>query len=74
MSPFHTPPHTPNLTRKRRAPPKSIHHDVPCDTPPERAYVESLEQDDALRQNAKMPGSFKIQTPLGSYIPYSAVL
>lgn len=74
LSLFESEPLTGYLSSMRRGAAKSIHEDVPCDTPAERAFIESLEQDDAVRLYAKLPGWFKIPTPLGSYSPDWAVL
>lgn len=59
LSLFESEPLTGYLSSMRRGAAKSIHEDVPCDTPAERAFVESLEQDDAVRLYAKLPGWFQ---------------
>ena len=40
----------------------------------ERTFAEQLEKNDAVKVYAKLPGWFKIHTPLGSYNPDWAVL
>ncbi|WP_323119258.1 type III restriction-modification system endonuclease [Burkholderia alba] len=60
-----------NLRRDAR---KSIYEDVVCDSNVELAFAEALEHNDAVRLYAKLPGWFKIPTPLGSYNPDWAVL
>lgn len=42
--------------------------------PVERDFAESLEKNEAVKENAKLPGWFKVPTPLGTYNPDWAVL
>ncbi|AOK28281.1 MULTISPECIES: type III restriction-modification system endonuclease [Burkholderia] len=53
---------------------KSIHADVRCDSAAEFAFVDALERDAAVELYAKLPGWFKIPTPLGNYHPDWAVV
>lgn len=53
---------------------KSIYEHVVYDSTTERDFADSLEKNDAIKLYAKLPGWFKVQTPLGSYNPDWAVL
>ena len=54
---------------------KSVHEFVVYDSPlVERGFAEDLEKNEAIKVYAKLPGWFKISTPLGSYNPDWAVL
>jgi type III restriction enzyme len=53
---------------------KSIYKHVVCDSTTERDFAYALEQNDAIKLYAKLPGWFKVPTPLGSYNPDWAVL
>lgn len=53
---------------------KSIHEAVVCDSDAERAFADALERHDDVKLYAKLPGWFKVPTPLGSYRPDWAVL
>ncbi|WHF39156.1 type III restriction-modification system endonuclease [Aeromonas salmonicida] len=49
---------------------KSVYEQVPLDSQGiEREFVQHLEQQDEVKLYAKLPGWFKIPTPLGSYNP-----
>ncbi|AOJ08307.1 type III restriction-modification system endonuclease [Burkholderia mayonis] len=74
LSLFEDEPLTGYLSSMRRDATKSIHEDVPCDTTAELAFADALEQDDAVRLYAKLPGWFRIPTPLGNYSPDWAVM
>ncbi len=53
---------------------KSIYESVLCDSETERSFADQLEKNDAIRLYAKLPGWFKVPTPLGSYNPDWAIL
>jgi type III restriction enzyme len=53
---------------------KSIYEHVVYDSNTERDFADALEKNDAIKVYAKLPGWFKVPTPLGSYIPDWAVL
>lgn len=54
---------------------KSVYEHVVYDSPSvERPFAEQLEQNDAVKVYAKLPGWFKVPTPLGTYNPDWAVL
>ena len=54
---------------------KSIYEHVVYDSPSvERNFAEQLEKNEAVKVYAKLPGWFKIFTPLGTYNPDWAVL
>jgi type III restriction enzyme len=53
---------------------KSIYEHVVYDSTIERDFAEAMEKDDAIKLYAKLPGWFKVPTPLGSYNPDWAVL
>jgi type III restriction enzyme len=53
---------------------KSIYEHVVYDSTTERDFADELEKSDAIKLYAKLPGWFKIPTPLGSYNPDWAVL
>jgi type III restriction enzyme len=53
---------------------KSIYEHVVYDFGVEAAFASDLEKNDAVRVYAKLPGWFKVPTPLGSYNPDWAVL
>ena len=54
---------------------KSVYENVVFDSPVvERGFAEQLEKNEAVKVYAKLPGWFKIPTPLGSYNPDWAVL
>lgn len=54
---------------------KSVYQHVIYDSSGvERTFAEQLEKNDAVKVYAKLPGWFKIHTPLGSYNPDWAVL
>ena len=53
---------------------KSIYEHVVYDSSPERDFADALEKNDAIKVYAKLPGWFKVPTPLGSYNPDWAVL
>jgi type III restriction enzyme len=53
---------------------KSVYEHVVYDSAVERDFAESLEKNEAVKVYAKLPGWFKVPTPLGSYNPDWAVL
>ena len=53
---------------------KSVYEHVVYDSDTERTFADELEKNDAVRVYAKLPGWFKVPTPLGSYNPDWAVL
>ena len=53
---------------------KSVYEHVVYDSTPERDFADDLEKNEAIKVYAKLPGWFKVPTPLGSYNPDWAVL
>ena len=53
---------------------KSVYEHVVYDSAPERDFAAQLEHDLSIKLYAKLPGWFKVPTPLGSYNPDWAVL
>lgn len=53
---------------------KSIYEHVVYDSTTERHFADGLEKNDAIKLYAKLPGWFKVPTPLGTYNPDWAVL
>jgi type III restriction enzyme len=53
---------------------KSVYEHVVYDSGVERTFAEQLEKNTAVRVFAKLPGWFKVPTPLGSYNPDWAIL
>lgn len=53
---------------------KSIYESVVYDSTTERDFAEAMEMNQAIKLYAKLPGWFKVPTPLGSYNPDWAVL
>lgn len=53
---------------------RSIHEHVICDSDTERTFAEALEKNDGVVLYAKLPGWFKVPTPLGPYNPDWAIL
>lgn len=53
---------------------KSIYEHVVYDSTTERDFADAMEKNDAIKLYAKLPGWFKVPTPLGSYNPDWAVL
>lgn len=53
---------------------KSVHDYVICDSDVEEEFAKSFERSDDIKLYAKLPGWFKIDTPLGTYNPDWAVL
>ncbi len=53
---------------------KSVHEQVIYQKDTERTFAEQLEKNEAIRVYAKLPGWFKVPTPLGTYNPDWAVL
>lgn len=62
------------LTNMLRDTKRSIYEHVVYDSAPERDFADALEKDDEVVLYAKLPGWFKVPTPLGSYNPDWAVL
>ena len=53
---------------------KSLYEHVVYDSTTERDFADAMEKNDAIKLYAKLPGWFKVPTPLGSYNPDWAVL
>lgn len=53
---------------------KSVYEHVVYDSGTERDFAQALEYNDAVKVYAKLPGWFRIPTPLGSYNPDWAIL
>ena len=53
---------------------KSVYEHVVYDSGTERDFADGLEKNEAIKVYAKLPGWFKVPTPLGSYNPDWAVL
>jgi len=53
---------------------RSVYQHVVYDSETERDFADQLEKNDAIKVYAKLPGWFKVPTPLGSYNPDWAVL
>ncbi len=53
---------------------KSVYEHVVYDSAIERDFAEALEQNETVKVYAKLPGWFKVPTPLGTYNPDWAVL
>ena len=53
---------------------KSVYEQVVYDFDTERMFADGLENNSAVKVYAKLPGWFKVQTPLGTYNPDWAVL
>ena len=53
---------------------KSVHEQVIYQMGTERTFAEELEKNEAIKVYAKLPGWFRVPTPLGSYNPDWAVL
>jgi type III restriction enzyme len=62
------------LSEKMMQSDRSIYDHVLCDSDPELNFAKSLEKDENIIFYAKLPGWFKIPTPLGNYNPDWAVL
>lgn len=53
---------------------KSVHEQVIYQSDTERTFADDLEKNEAIKVYAKLPGWFKVTTPLGPYNPDWAVL
>ena len=53
---------------------KSVHEQVVYQSDTERTFAEQLEKNGAIKVYAKLPGWFRVPTPLGPYNPDWAVL
>ncbi len=53
---------------------KSVYEHVVYDSDTERGFADALEKNESIKVYAKLPGWFKVPTPLGSYNPDWAVL
>jgi type III restriction enzyme len=53
---------------------KSVHEKVVYQSDTERSFAEDLEKNNAVKLYAKLPGWFKVPTPLGNYNPDWAVV
>ncbi len=71
---FETEELTGYLTNMLRDTKRSIYEHVVYDSATERDFADALEKDDDVVLYAKLPGWFKVPTPLGNYNPDWAVL
>jgi len=71
---FETEELTGYLTNMLRNTKRSIYEHVVFDSTTERDFADSLEKDESVVLYAKLPGWFKVPTPLGTYNPDWAVL
>jgi type III restriction enzyme len=71
---FETEELTGYLTNMLRDTKRSIHEHVVFDSTTERDFADAMEKDDSVVVYAKLPGWFKVPTPLGTYNPDWAVL
>ncbi|WP_302174456.1 type III restriction-modification system endonuclease [uncultured Hydrogenophaga sp.] len=71
---FETEELTGYLTNMLRDTKRSIYEHVVYDSATERDFADAMEKDDDVVLYAKLPGWFKVPTPLGSYNPDWAVL
>lgn len=71
---FETEELTGYLTNMLRDTKRSIYKHVVYDSATERDFADALEKDDDVVLYAKLPGWFKVPTPLGNYNPDWAVL
>lgn len=71
---FETEELTGYLTHMLRDTKHSIYEHVVYDSATERDFADALEKDDDVVLYAKLPGWFKVPTPLGNYNPDWAVL
>ena len=71
---FETEELTGYLTNMLRDTKRSIYEHVVYESATERDFADALEKDDDVVLYAKLPGWFKVPTPLGSYNPDWAVL
>jgi type III restriction enzyme len=53
---------------------KAVYEQIIYQSDPERTFAEQLEKNEAIKVYAKLPGWFKVPTPLGAYNPDWAVL
>jgi type III restriction enzyme len=53
---------------------KSVHEQVIYQSDTERTFADDLEKNEAIKVYAKLPGWFRVPTPLGPYDPDWAVL
>ena len=53
---------------------RAVYEHVVYDSEVERSFAEELERNEAIKVYAKLPGWFKVPTPLGTYNPDWAVL
>jgi type III restriction enzyme len=53
---------------------KSVHEQVVYQSDTERTFAEQLDKNEAIKVYAKLPGWFRVPTPLGPYNPDWAVL
>jgi type III restriction enzyme len=53
---------------------RSVYEQIVCDFGTERTFAEQLANNEAVKVYAKLPGWFKVSTPLGTYNPDWAVL
>jgi type III restriction enzyme len=71
---FETEELTGYLTNMLRDTKRSIYEHVVYDSTPERDFADALEKNDSVLLYAKLPGWFRVPTPLGTYNPDWAVL
>jgi type III restriction enzyme len=53
---------------------RSVYEHIICDSGPEKTFAEELHKNRAIKVYVKLPGWFKVPTPLGSYNPDWAVV
>ncbi len=53
---------------------KSVYEHVVYDSDTERTFADQLEKNESIKVYAKLPGWFKVPTPLGTYNPDWAIL
>lgn len=57
-----------------RNPQKSIYDAVICESDPEKRFAVQLDSDERIKMFVKLPDWFKVETPIGGYIPDWAIL
>ena len=57
-----------------RNPRKSIYDAVICESDPEKRFAVRLDDDERIKMFIKLPDWFKVETPIGGYVPDWAIL
>jgi len=57
-----------------RNPRRSIYDAVVCESDPEKHFAVQLDSDDRIKMFIKLPDWFKVETPIGGYVPDWAIL